>query len=81
MTNEEKLKKIEAVYLNHLEHVTEDVRISFQREDIRWLIDRVKVLTDALELVVTGKPESGLENYILTVAHKALNDTGDSNDK
>lgn len=51
MTPKDKLAEFEAQYFKHLDKFTDDVRISFDRKDVRWLIARVRRLTEALEYI------------------------------
>jgi hypothetical protein len=61
MTNEDKLKELEAVRALHV-----------HPDDVLWLINRVKVLTEALEdLHPTLNARTQIERV-----NKALNDTG-----
>lgn len=83
MTNEEKLKEIERLWT--LSKMTYDVLNAVGNEDVVWLINRVKVLTEAL--AYTTNTLESLQIYDSEIkaglykGKEALNDTGDRTDE
>jgi hypothetical protein len=78
MKPKDRIEGLEEIYFKHLRHVKEDVRISFQRSDIKWLIKRAKHLAEALEY--TKNTLEAIKGYDLEIdaglfkACAALND-------
>ena len=67
MSNEERLKEIEKYY-NRMQSVSE-------WQDIGWLINRVKMLTEALEFIAINEDPDGYSQITrenIEIAKKAL---------